>query len=176
MSQEETYSLVIAAFDDKDSAEYVYNTLLNMENAEMIDLKMASTVYRNEKGKLKVYHKHGLTTGKGALGGVAVGVLLGGPILGGAIGALIGRQGKGELGEIKSFLDEKLGQNDSAIVVYLRDAAWVEVREMFKRYGAEPLKVELSPQAEAALVEAAADDQFAQSVHEEIEIVDQAAK
>ncbi|MFN2123479.1 MAG: DUF1269 domain-containing protein, partial [Candidatus Promineifilaceae bacterium] len=100
MSQEETYTLVIAAFDDKESAEYVYNTLLTMENAEMIDLKMASTVYRNEKGKLKVYHKHGLTTGKGALGGVAIGVLLGGPILGGAIGALIGRQGKGELGDI----------------------------------------------------------------------------
>jgi uncharacterized membrane protein len=175
MSQEETYSLIIAAFDDKDSAEFVYNTLLTMENAEMVDLKMASTVYRNEKGKLKIYHKHGLTTGKGALGGVAVGVLLGGPILGGAIGALIGHKGKGELGEIKPFLDEKLGQNDSAIVVSLRDAEWMEVRNMLKRYGAEPLKLELSPQAEAALAEAAADDQVAQSVHEEIEIVDQSA-
>ncbi|MFN2125397.1 MAG: hypothetical protein ACK2UP_18015, partial [Candidatus Promineifilaceae bacterium] len=77
--------------------------------------------------------------------------------------------------DIKPFLDEKLGQDDSAIVVYLRDAEWLEVRDMLKRYGAEPLKIELSPEAEAALAQATADDQVAQSVREEIDIVDQAA-
>ncbi len=172
MAEEEAYSLVVAAFEDKETAEFVHNTLLDMENAAMVDLKMASTVYRNDKGKLEVHHKHGLTTWKGTAGGVAVGVLLGGPILGGAIGAFVGRRGKGELGEIKPFLDEKLGQDDSAIVVLLRDAEWAAVREMFKRYGAEPLMLELSPEAEKAIAAAAADEEVTRSMHEEIKIVD----
>jgi uncharacterized membrane protein len=171
MTEEEAYSLVVAAFDDKETAEFVYNTLLDMENATMVDLKMASTVYRNEKGKLEVHHKHGLTTWKGAAGGIAVGILLAGPIIGGAIGALIGRRGKGELGEIKPFLDDKLGQEDSAIVVLLRDAEWAAVREMFKRHGAEPLMLELSPQAEKAIAAATADEEVSRSMGEEIEIV-----
>jgi uncharacterized membrane protein len=156
MAEKEAYSLVVAAFQDKETAEFVHNTLLDMAYAEMLDLKMASTVYRNDKGKLEVHHKQGLTTWKGAAGGIAVGVLLGGPILGGAIGGLIGRRGKGELGEIKPFLDEKLGQDDSAIVVLLRNAEWMAVREMFKRYGAEPLVLELSPEAEEAIAAATA--------------------
>ena len=172
MSEEEVYSLVVAAFDEKEKAEFVYNTLLDMENAEMVELKMASTLYRSDKGKLEVHHKHGLTTWKGAAGGVAVGILLGGPLLGGAIGALIGRRGKGEVGEAKEFLDQKLGQDDSAIVFLLRDAQWEAVRDMLKRHDAEPLMVELSPQAEKAIAEATADEEVARSVREEIEIVD----
>lgn len=172
MSKEEAYSFVVAAFDNKESAEFVYNTLLDMQYAEMVDLKMASTVYRNEKGKLEVHHKHGLTTWKGVAGGMAIGFLLGGPVLGGAIGALVGRRGKGELGEAKEFLDEKLGQDDSAIVVLLRDAEWIAVRDMFRRFDAEPLMLELSPEAEKAITEATADEDVARAVHEEVDIVD----
>ncbi len=173
MSEEEAYSLVVAAFSDKETAEFVYNTLLDMEYAEMADLKMASTVYRNDKGKLEVHHKHGLTTWKGAAGGVAVGFLLGGPILGGAIGALIGRRGKGELNEAKEYLDEKLGQDDSAIVILLRGAQWITVRDMLRRYDAQHLMLELSAEAEQAIAEAAADEEVVQAVREEVDVVDQ---
>ena len=76
MSDEQEYSLVIAAFPKKESAEFVYNTLLDMQNAQMVKLKTVSTVYRNERGKLQVYHKHGLSTWKGAAGGVAIGFLV----------------------------------------------------------------------------------------------------
>lgn len=171
MAKDEVYSFVIAAFPEKDSAEYVYNTLLDMQNAEMVDLKTASTVYRDEKGKLEIHHKHGLTTWKGAAGGVAVGFLLGGPILGGAIGALLGSRGKGEQRDAKEFLDDKLGQNESAIIVYLKDADWVAVRDMFRRFDAEALQLELSPEAEEALSAAAADEEVVKAVRAEVEIV-----
>lgn len=171
MAKDEVYSFVIATFPEKDSAEYVYNTLLDMQNAEMVDLKTASTVYRDEKGKLEVHHKHGLTTWKGAAGGVAVGFLLGGPILGGAIGALIGRRGKGEQRDAKEFLDDKLGQNESAIIVYLKDADWIAVRDMFRRFDAEALQLELSPEAEEALSAATADEEAVKAVRAEVEIV-----
>jgi hypothetical protein len=38
MSDNEAYNLVIAAFEDKESAEFVYNTLLDMQNAMMVQV------------------------------------------------------------------------------------------------------------------------------------------
>ena len=175
MSDEQEYSLVIAAFPKKESAEFVYNTLLDMQNAQMVKLKTVSTVYRNERGKLQVYHKHGLSTWKGAAGGVAIGFLLGGPILGGAIGALIGRRGKGEQRQAKKFLDDKLGDDESAIIVLLKDADYLAVRDMFKRFEAEALQLELSPAAEKEIAELTADEGVAQAVQEEVDIIDQSS-
>lgn len=173
MSDEQEYSVVIAAFPKKESAEFVYNTLLDMEQANMVKLKTVSTVYRNERGKLKVYHKHGLSTWKGAAGGVAIGFLLGGPILGGALGALIGSRGKGEQRKAKEFLEDKLGDDESAIIVLMKDAEWLAVREMFKRFEAEALQLALTPEAEKEIAELSADEEVAQAVREEVEIVDQ---
>ena len=175
MSDEQEYSLVIAAFPKKESAEFVYNTLLDMQNAQMVKLKTVSTVYRNERGKLQVVHKHGLSTWKGAAGGVAIGFLLGGPILGGAIGALIGRRGKGEQRQAKKFLDDKLGDDESAIIVLLKDADYLAVRDMFKRFEAEALQLELSPAAEKEIAELTADEGVAQAVQEEVDIIDQSS-
>ena len=172
MSSKEDYNLVIAAFDDKESAEFVYNTLLDMQNALMVHVKTASTVYRNEHGKLKVHHKHGLTTWKGAAGGMAIGLLLGGPILGGAIGALIGSQGGGEQRKAKKFLDEQLSEDNSAIIVVFKDADWNAVRDMFSRHGARRLKLELTPEAEQELADLAANEDVTQTLHADIEIVD----
>ena len=176
MSKEQEYSLIIAAFDQKESAEFVYNTLIDMQDAEMVKLKTISTVYRNEHGKLKVHHKHGLSTWKGAAGGLAIGFLLGGPLLGGAVGALIGSRGKGEQRKAKEFLDQKLGEDDSAIIVLLKDADWIAVRDMFKRFDAEALKLELTPEAEKEIAELTADEDVAQAVRTEVEVVDQSAE
>ena len=173
MSKEQEYSLIIAAFDQKESAEFVYNTLIDMQEAEMVKLKTISTVYRNEHGKLKVHHKHGLSAWKGAAGGLAIGFLLGGPLLGGAVGALIGSRGKGEQRKAKEFLDQKLGEDDSAIIVLLKDADWIAVRDMFKRFNAEALKLELTPEAEKEIAERTADEEVARAVREEVEVVDQ---
>lgn len=175
MSDKEDYNLVIAAFEGKETADFVYNTLLDMENAMMVELKTVSTVYRNDRGKLKVHHKQGLTTWKGAAGGIAVGLLLGGPILGGAIGALVGSRGGGEQREAKKFLDEKLGQDNSAIIVAFKEANLPALREMFDRYRAERLLLELTPEAEQQIASLAADAEVAHSVQETVEVVDESA-
>ena len=173
MAEEQEYSLIVAAFKSKETAEFVYNTLLDMQNADMVKLKTVSTVYRDKHGKLKVFHKHGLSSWKGAAGGVAIGFLLGGPLLGGAIGALVGSRGKGEQREAKKFLDEKLGEDDSAIIVLLKEADWMAVKEMFVRFDAEALKLEFTPEAEKEIAELTADEDVAQAVREEVDIVDQ---
>lgn len=171
MSNKEEDNLVIAAFEGKETADFVYNTLLDMQNANMVTVKTVSTVYRNEHGKLKVHHKHGLTTWKGVAGGVAVGLLLGGPIVGGAVGALIGSRGKGEQRKAKEFLDEKLGEDNSAIIVVFKDANVEALRDMFIRYSAERLTLELTPEVEAELAKLTGDTTVTQSVNEDIEIV-----
>ena len=173
MSGKEDYNLVIAAFEGKETADYVYNTLLDMQHAKMVEIKTISTVYRNDRGKLKVHHKHGLTTWRGAAGGIAVGLLLGGPILGGAIGALVGSRGDGEQRKVKKFLGEKLGEDNSAIIVAFKEANLTALRDMFNRFNAERLLLELTPEAEKELADLTADTTAVLSVHEEIEIVDE---
>jgi uncharacterized membrane protein len=173
MSDTGEYNLVIAAFEGKETADYVYNTLLDMQNANMITVKTMSTVYLNDRGKLKVHHKHGLTTWKGAAGGLAVGLLLGGPFLGGAVGAMVGSRGDGEQRKAKEFLDEKLGADDSAIIVAFKDADLEAVRDMFIRYDAERLMLDLTPEVEEELAKLTADEEIARSVHEDVEIVNE---
>ncbi|MCO5190942.1 MAG: DUF1269 domain-containing protein [Anaerolineae bacterium] len=169
-SKESEPSLFIAVFDTVSGAETVHDVLLNMQNAEMAHIKSASIVLRNKRGKLKVHHRFGLNRWTGAAGGVAIGFLLGGPLLGGAIGALVGSRGKGEERPAKAFLDDKLGQDQSALIVVFEDADWEAVDAMFTRYNAEILKMELSAEAEQALTDAAADNTVAQAVHAEVDI------
>ncbi|MCZ7669701.1 MAG: DUF1269 domain-containing protein [Chloroflexi bacterium] len=175
MSNKEDYNLVIAAFEGKETADFVYNTLLAMQNAMMVELKTVSTVYRNDRGKLKVHHKHGLTTWKGAAGGIAVGLLLGGPILGGAIGALIGSRGDGEQRKAKKFLDEKLGEDNSAIIVAFKEANLTALRDMFDRFNAEQLLMALTPETEKEIADLAANEEVAQTVQAEIDIIDESS-
>ena len=89
---------------------------------------------------------------------------------------MIGSRGKGELHQARELLDQKLGQDDSAIVVLLRDAEWQAVRDMFRRFDAEPLILELTPEAEQGIAALTADEEVAQSVRAEIDIVDHTAK
>lgn len=170
MSEKVENSFVIAVFDGPETADFVYNQLLDMQNAVMADIKMVSTVTRNARGKLKVHHKQGLTTWRGTAGGVAIGFLLGGPLLGGAIGALVGSRGGGEQRKARQFLDDKMTADQSALIAMLRDADWTAVRDLFVRFEAQIMQLELSPEAEAELQQAAGDAAVATAVRDEIEI------
>jgi uncharacterized membrane protein len=163
-------NLFILVFDFKDSAESVYSNLHAMEKAGKVNVKTATTVYRNKRGKLKVHHKHGLTKWKGAGAGVAIGFLLGGPVLGGAIGLIAGSRGKGEERHAKKFLDEKLNENNSAIIVLLEDVDWAAVENLFARFDAEIMQMELTDEAQEELAAMAANDAFAKALHAEIDI------
>jgi uncharacterized membrane protein len=163
-------SLFIVVFDTQELAEVVYDVLFTMQNAEMVKMKSCTTVHRNKRGKMKLEHKLGFNRWTGMAGGVAIGFLLGGPILGGAIGAIAGSRGKGEERPARKFLDDKLGQDQSALIVLFEEADWKAVEAMFDRYQAEILKMELSAEAEHELTQHAQDEEKAEAVHAEIEI------
>jgi len=181
MAKERKQSLFIVAYKGQDTADEVYKTLRELEKQKLkkIDIKTAAVITRKDNGKLKLKHKKRLTVWKGAAAGGAVALLLagigGGVILAGAvIGALLGSTRSGQRRDVKKFLDDKLGQDDSALAILIKDADWEAVAEATAQYGGEELSIELTAEAEAQLNALASDEGVAEAVSEEVESEDDA--
>ncbi len=180
MSDERKQSLVITAYKGRDTADKVHHKLRELQKQDKITMKTAAVVYRKPNGKLKLVHKRRVTVAKGAFGGGAVALLVagtgGGAVLAGAvIGALIGSSRSKQRREVKKFLDDKLGADDSALVVLVKDADWAAVQSEVDALGfeGEDLMMELTPEAEEQIAAIAADDEVADAVAEEVEVEDE---
>lgn len=178
MSDERKESLFITAYSGRDTADEAYDTLRQMEKDKQVDIKTAMVVTVKDNGKLKLKHKRRLTVGKGLVGGGAVGLLVGGAvapaILGGAaVGALIGSSRSGDRKKLKGFLEDKLGPDDSALAVLIKEADWAAVNEKLEPYGGESLLVELTDDDAAAIEAMATDEDVATAVDEEVEVVEE---
>jgi len=178
MSDERKESLFIISYSGRDTADQAYDTLRQMEKDKQVDIKTAMTVTRKDNGKLKLKHRRRLTTGKGLVAGGAVGLLVGGAVapalLGGAaVGALVGSSRHGDRKEVKGFLEDKLGPDDSALAVLIKEADWAAVEAKMEPYGGEDLKVELTADDEAAIEALGNDDDVAAAVEEEVEVVEE---
>jgi uncharacterized membrane protein len=118
-----------------------------------------------------------LTAGKGLVAGGTVGLLIGGAVapavLGGAaIGALIGSSRSGDRRELKGFLEDKLGPDDSALAVLIKEADWAAVDEKMEPYGGDNLVIELTDEDAAALEAWGDTEEVAAAVEEEVEVVE----
>ena len=176
MSDERKESLFIVSYSGRDTADEAYDTLRQMEKDKQVDIKTAMTVSRKDNGKLKLKHKRRLTVGKGLVAGGAVGLLVGGAaapaILGGAaVGALIGTSRHGDRKEVKGFLEDKLGPDDSALAVLIKEADWAALNEKMAPFGGEDLRVELTAEDEAAIEASAGEQEVAAAVEEEVDEV-----
>jgi uncharacterized membrane protein len=176
MSDERKESLFIVSYSGQDTADEAYDTLRQMEKDKQVDIKTAMTVTRKDNGKLKLKHRRRLTTGKGLVAGGAVGLLVGAAaapaVIGGAaVGALIGSSRHGDRKEVKGFLEDKLGPDDSALAVLIKEADWAAVNAQMEPYGGEDLKVELTADDQKAIDALGDDTQVAAAVNEEEEEV-----
>ena len=179
MSDERKESLFITAYSGRDTADEAYDTLRQMEKDKQVDIKTAMTVNRKDNGKLKLKHRRRLTAGKGLVLGGAVGLLVGAAaapaVIGGAaVGALIGSSRHGDRKEVKGFLEDKLGPDDSAMAVLVKEADWAAVHEKMEPYGGEDLKVELTADDQKAIDALGDDTQVAAAVNDEEEVTDDA--
>ena len=86
--------LVVAAFQDEESAKQALNELKDAQRQKLIKIEDAAVLRKDEKGKLHVHEIHDWGGGKGAvvggLIGAGLGLLLGPLVLVGAAGALVG--------------------------------------------------------------------------------------
>jgi len=178
MSDKKKESLFIMSYSGRDTANEAYDALRQMEKDKQVDIKTAMTVYRKDNGKLKLKHQRRLTSGKGLVAGGAVGLLIGGAVapavLGGAaIGALIGTSRHGNRKELKGFLEDKLGPDDSALAVLIKEADWAAVDVTMEPFGGESLRVELTDDDAAAIEAMSTNEEVGAAVEEEIEVVEE---
>lgn len=179
MSNERKQSLFIVAYKGHDTADEVYKTLRGLQKEKKVKIKTAAVVTRKENGKLKLKHKKRLTVWKGTFAGGITALLLvgtgGGAVLAGSmLGALLGSGYAKKRREAKKFLDDKLGQDDSALVILIKNADWEAVQAATAHYDGETLDIELTPEAEEQLKALASNEEVAEAVSEEVEAEDDA--
>ena len=175
MPTEPTESVFIKSFKGRGTADQAYETMRQLEREGQVDIRTAMTVAREPDGRLKLVHKRRLTVGKGVVGGGGVGLLLFGPgaILGGmAIGALIGATRSGDRAAVKAFLEDKLGPDESALAIVIKEADWEAVIERMEPYGGDHLVAELTSADRAAIDGLADNEGLVTAVAEEVEVDD----
>ncbi len=166
-------SLFIIAYKGKETADEVYQTLRRMEKQDKIDIKTAATLYRTEDDKLRLKHRSRLTLWKDEFSVGSIGLILAGAragdLAGTLIDILISPRGFFGLHEAKAFLDDKLGPDDSGLIILLDDADWEAIQNDVGFIG-EELTVELTVNAKKRLAEIAADENVTAVVKEYVEI------
>jgi len=174
VSDERKQSLFIIVYPEKETAEEVYHTLRLLEKQEKIDIKTAATLYHTEEGKLQLKHRQRLRLWRDEFDVGSIGLILAGTragILAGTLfDALIGSQRCFDLREVTAFLDDKLGPDDSALVLLVTNTDWNAVQSEVDQFGGEELAIELTTKAEKQLAEIAANEEVAAAVQEYVEI------
>ena len=173
MSDQRKQSLFIIVYPGKETAEGVYHTLRELEKQDKIDIKTAATLYRTEQGKLLLKRRQRLTLWKDEFDVGSIGLIMAGTkagiLAGTLIDALIGSQRCFELCDVKAFLDDNLGSDDSGLVILMANADWEAIQNEVGLTGKE-LTIELTVKAEKQLAEIAADEDITAVVREYVEI------
>lgn len=174
MYDERGQSLFIIVYPGKETANEVYHTLRELEKQDKIDIKTAAAVYRREDGKLRLKHRKRLTLWKDEFGVGAIALVLAstraGTLAGAVVGALMGSHRSKQRCEAGAFLEDKLGPDDSALVILATNADWEAVQSAVVQFGGKELAVELTAKAAKRLAVIACDEGVAAAVREFVEI------
>jgi len=175
--------IIAVGFTGKHRASEVLGELLALNDAWVVDLYDAVTVYRTSNGRLRVDQSVQPTTGEGFVGGGLLGSLLGGllaapftlgasaavaagavgaaAIGGGAIGSVAGAEdadwSKNTFGLPEGFVQDVGGMvqpGESAIIALIRTSDPEILTAHFKGYGGRVLRTTLTP-SDSARVERA---------------------
>ena len=165
---DEDYDLIIAVFNTRGKADEFFSVMKSKESSGAITIKEAATITREESGKIKLNNKGYVAGWKGGTIGLGIGFLLGGPVGGAAVGGLIGFVRGKERREIRDKVNERLGQQESAIALMLEGSIdWDLLREMGAAFDAELLHAELRGESMAKVEELAEDEDVQQAIEEE---------
>jgi uncharacterized membrane protein len=150
-------NLIVITFDNEDEAGKVREAL--KEQAANINLDDSAVVVKDAEGEVHVKNEVDRGVAVGALGGGALGLLIGGllfPIgglvLGALGGALVGKML--DMGVDKKFVDdvsEHLQPGTSALFVIVREANPNVALAALRPYKGKVIQTSLPPEAEAEL-------------------------
>ena len=152
-------NLVAIAYPDRDTAEQVRRTLVEMQKEHIIELEDMVVITRSEGGKVKL-HQSTSVGGAGAAGGALWGGLIGllflAPVLGMAVGAAAGGAAGSltDIGVDDKFMKDlgtSLGEGGAAVIVLVRKSTPDKVLPRIKEYGGHVLQTSLTQEAEDSL-------------------------
>ena len=136
MSEVSGYEVFVASYSGEGGARSALETLQEMDKAGSIEIIEAAVIAKDAEGKVKVVETAELTpkkgAGKGAIVGAVLGVifppsLLAAAVVGGGIGALVGKFTDKGLFDNTALKEaaEDLPEGSSAIVAVVEDK-WVQ--------------------------------------------------
>lgn len=152
-------NLVAIAYPDRESAEQVRRTLIELQKEHVIELEDMVVVTRSEEGKVKLHQSTSLA-GAGAAGGALWGGLIGllflAPVVGMAIGAAAGGASGSltDIGVDDRFMKElgtSLDEGGAAVIVLVRRSTPDKVIPRIREYGGQVIQTSLSEEAEESL-------------------------
>ena len=151
--------LIIIGYDDHTTAQRAYDEVLNLQHDHVVDLTGLAVVTVDEKGKSHVDTPGKMVAGSaasGALWGMLFGILffvpIGGLILGGAVGALMGRLGKSGIdASFRDRVQAMLSPGKAAVVIMATKVTEDKFASAMKSYGGQVLQTSLSAEDEKEL-------------------------
>jgi uncharacterized membrane protein len=152
-------NLVAISYPDRETAEQVRRTLVEMQKEHIIELEDVVVVTRDADGKVKL-HQAASLAGTGAAGGAIWGGLIGllflAPLLGMAVGAATGAAtgAMSDVGVDDTFMKElgsQLEGGNAAVIVLVRRSTPDKVLPRISEYGGHVLQTSLTGEAENSL-------------------------
>ena len=152
-------TLVAIAYPDRESAEQVRRTLVELQKEHIIELEDMVVVTRSPEGKVKL-HQSMSVAGAGAAGGAVWGGLIGllflAPLFGMAVGAAAGGATGAltDVGVDDKFMKElgtQLQEGGAAVIVLVRKSTPDKVIPRIREYGGHVIQSSLSQEAEENL-------------------------
>ena len=146
-------NLIVVTFDNEEEAGKVHEAL--KAQSANISLDDSAVVVKDAEGEAHVKNEVDRGVAVGALGGGALGLLIGGllfPIGGLVLGALVGKML--DMGVDKKFVDdvsEHLQPGTSALFVLVREANPNVALAALRPYKGKVIQTSLPPEAEAEL-------------------------
>jgi uncharacterized membrane protein len=153
--------LIIIGYDDHGTAKRAYESVMALERDHVVELNGLALVTVDDEGKSHVETPGRMVAGSaaaGALWGTLLGVLflvpVAGVLIGGALGALMGRLGKSGIdASFRNRVQSMLSPGRAAVVLMAAKMTEDKFAETMRTFGGEVLQTSLSHEDERALAE-----------------------
>ncbi|MEV6495456.1 DUF1269 domain-containing protein [Actinoplanes sp. NPDC051633] len=153
--------LIIIGYDDHDTAKKAFERVIELHNDHVVDCTGLAVVTVDDDGKSHVDTPGKLVSGSaasGALWGGLFGLLVlapaAGAVIGGAMGAVIGRLSKSGINEsFRQRVHGMLAPGKAAVVVMSSRRTEDKFAESMRPFGGEVLQTSLSHEQEKELAE-----------------------
>jgi uncharacterized membrane protein len=154
-------SFALLAYPTKEKATEALNVIVDLSKTDALTLKDAAVVVHTPQGKIEVEQSRELSAGQGAVAGGVAGLLLGLAVGAVVPATLVGLAGGGAFGVFDTGIKNRrlrelgaqLEPGAAALGLLVQGADWPLLRERLSRLGGEPIVLELSDEALAALHE-----------------------